>query len=1415
MAPATLSATSLEFDNTPVGSTSEKTLTVTNSGSAALTVGSTASNAMFTVSPASLSIETDADGTVTVTFAPTAEGPQTGDLTLQLDRDSYTTVSSNVALSGTGVAASNPTVTSITPVVAKAGDEVTIAGTNFSTTASENLVDFSGVKGTVTSATETELKVTVPAGARLGPISVTVGGLTASSSQFFLPTFAGAGGITTDSFADKVDLAVGSSPRSVSIGDLDGDGKPDLAAANFNASTVSVFRNTSSEGSLATDSFDTKVDLTTGGSPNSVAIGDLDGDGNLDLATANEDGTVSVHRNISSAGSLSQDSFAPKVDLTAGALLSVSIRDLDGDGKPDLATTDVLDNKVSVLRNTSSAGSLTFDPKVDLATASFPVSVSIGDLDGDGRPDLAVADNGVRTVLVFRNTSSAGSLTTDSFAPKVDPTAEDSPWSVSIGDLDGDGKPDLATANTNTVSVFRNTSSAGSLTADSFDTRVDLTAGNIFSSGSVGELDVSIGDLDGDGKPDLAVVNAGVDSVSVFRNTSSAGSLTTDSFAPKVDLPVGDNPLSVAIGDLDGDGKPDLAVVNENDNTVSVLHNQSREVSPPTVTTGEATDISTTGATLNATVQAGGAETTVTFEYGETTDYGETVNAEPATVTGTDETAVAAALSDLKSGTEYHYRVVAENSAGTTQGEDMTFTTASAPTVTSISPAVGAVGDEVTIAGTNFSTTASENLVDFSGVKGTVTSTTETELVVAVPAGAEFGPISVTVGGLTAHSTQFFLPTFEGEGGISTDDFDPRVDFSLGSSSAASNPWHVVMADFDGDGKLDLAIADRAGSITTNVSVVRNTSSEGTISGASLAAKVDFPVPGSPVFLAVGDLDGDGKLDLAIPSQNALVSVLRNSSSTEGDIAFDTAFTLALSDDDSGFGPSIIPTSVAIGDLDGDGKLDLAVATGEGTEKVAVFHNTSSAGSLAFADRLELTVGLNPKSVAIGDLDGDSKPDLAVANLNSVSMFPNTSDPGTLTFDAKVDLTVNRPGWVSIVDLDGDAKLDLVVPGGGTMSVFRSTSSGGSLTFDPEVDFSTADDSFGSSDSSIPLTIGDLDGDGKSDLAFANPTTVGVGVLRNTSTSGNLGFDAILDLRGDGGARAAAMGDLDGDGKPDLATITTATNRPSFLSVFRNQPQPRVSAPTATTSAASDVSTTGATLNATVQSGGADATVTFEYGESTDYGQSVDADPKTVSGAEETAVTAALTGLKSGTTYHYRVVAENSAGITQGEDITFTLLADVWTAANSGLPENTKVNAIAIDPSNPETVYAGTSGGGVFKTTDGGDSWAAADSGLPTSLTVNAIAIDPSSPVYAGTEDGVFKSTDRGGILGGVRLRVAGQYKFQHPCDRLFGSSDGLCRDIRPRRVQEYGWGGFLGGGRLRAPGQYNRQRLCDRPNES
>jgi len=465
-----------------------------------------------------------------------------------------------------------PSIVTFAPTSGPIGTTVTITGDNFGAMPADNIVYFGATRATVTAASATQLTVEVPAGATYQPITVQVSGLIAFSSTPFAVTFPGGGTIDACSYAPKVDFISGTTPLSTYIGDLDGDGKADLVTGNQNSNTISVFRNTSTTGTVDATSFTSKVDFAVGSQPYLVVIGDIDGDGKLDIAAANnQSNAVSVLRNTSTPGSITASSFATKVDFTVGLNpFSVAIGDLDADGKPELVVSNYNSNSVSVFKNIGAAGSFTsgsLATKIDFTTASGPSSVMIGDLDGDGKPDLATGGN-LTTISVLRNTTTPGTIDGTSFAAKVDFTTGSYPRSMAIGDLDADGKQDLVYANfnSNTISILRNTTSIGTITPGSFAPKVDFVTGS-------NPHGVTIDDLDGDGKPDIAVANGGSASIGLFKNLSISGAITVGSFASRVDFSTGVGPTNIAIGDLEDDGKPEIVVGVGGSNVVSVFRN--------------------------------------------------------------------------------------------------------------------------------------------------------------------------------------------------------------------------------------------------------------------------------------------------------------------------------------------------------------------------------------------------------------------------------------------------------------------------------------------------------------------------------------------------------------------------------------------------------------------------------------------------------------------------------------------------------------------------------------------------------------------------------------------------------------------------------------------------------------------------
>jgi hypothetical protein len=252
---------------------------------------------------------------------------------------------------------------------------------------------------------------------------------------------------------------------------------------------------------------------------------------------------------------------APQEFVTSGDPYSVAAADLNGDGKPDLAVVNDLVNKVSVLLNTTPPGASTptFAANQAFATGSRPAGVAAADFNGDGKADLAVTNQFDNTVSVLLNTTSGGAL---SFAPEQTFATGVFPVSVVAADLNGDGKADLAVANGggNTVSVLLNTTSGA----------LSFTQQRAFASG-FGMNGVAAADLNGDGRLDLAMTSD--TGCTVLLNMTPAGA-SAPAFAAQQTF-AGGFFHDVVAADINGDGRPDFVAAESHsiNGTVSVLLN--------------------------------------------------------------------------------------------------------------------------------------------------------------------------------------------------------------------------------------------------------------------------------------------------------------------------------------------------------------------------------------------------------------------------------------------------------------------------------------------------------------------------------------------------------------------------------------------------------------------------------------------------------------------------------------------------------------------------------------------------------------------------------------------------------------------------------------------------------------------------
>lgn len=290
----------------------------------------------------------------------------------------------------------------------------------------------------------------------------------------------------TGSFNQPATYAVGTSPSWAAIGDVNGDGKPDIIVSNVTSGTISVLLNKGDGTLQAASSYNVLPAGVTGTpSPTAVAIGDVNNDGKPDVVVANS-GTNNVSVLINNG----QGAFTASAAYTVGnAPDSISLAKFTSGANVDIMTANKSGRNVSVLLGN---GDGTFQAAKNTPAGYVPYSAIPRDIDGDGRMDVVVCDNmGQASGINVLKGNGDGT-----FQKAVYYVGGKSPIAVAVGDFNGDGRPDVATANTGTqdVSLFLN---AGSAT---FAAPATLAPG-------VTHLGVAVADCDGDGNQDIILAN--------------------------------------------------------------------------------------------------------------------------------------------------------------------------------------------------------------------------------------------------------------------------------------------------------------------------------------------------------------------------------------------------------------------------------------------------------------------------------------------------------------------------------------------------------------------------------------------------------------------------------------------------------------------------------------------------------------------------------------------------------------------------------------------------------------------------------------------------------------------------------------------------------------------------------------------
>ena len=450
-----------------------------------------------------------------------------------------------------------------------------------------------------------------------------------------------------------------------------------------------------------------------------------------------------------------------------------------------------------------------------------------------------------------------------------------------------------------------------------------------------------------------------------------------------------------------------------------------------------------------------------------------------------------------------------------------------APVINSFSPNTGFIGSTVTITGAYFETTPANNVVYFGATKATVVSSSFGTLTVIVPVGASTAPISVTnacnktayssvafngifcptpVTNTTYQNVAFTLSGYGAYNMLSQDmDLDGKPDvvsarndggitIAINGSTPGNlsftayninigNAQSVYTADFDGDGKKDIA---------TTYYVLKNTSTgPGNIGLANVTSTQSV----SGYQIAAGDFNNDGKIDL-VGEQGGVMWVSFNISTGPGNFAF------AARQNAGSVGTTC--TGIQVADVDGDGKTDILATQGNANRAVSIRNITTPGSATISVESPEYwsSGGNYPYRCQIADFDKDGKIDLTTCNYNNTTntaIFRNTSTVGDISFASTVNLSAPVNNYrIQVGDCDGDGYPDIVVKslGVNVFSVYKNTSTGpGVISFANRIDYSSSAMAEVSG-----IVIGDLDGDYVPDIATSGISSNTIRFHRNTSS---------------------------------------------------------------------------------------------------------------------------------------------------------------------------------------------------------------------------------------------------------------------------------------------------------------------------
>jgi hypothetical protein len=851
-------------------------------------------------------------------------------------------------------------------------------------------------------------------------------------------------------------ISTGEGPMGIDAGDLNNDGWMDIATANQKAnSTTAIYQEVNSwTDTKLTNTGKTSYNVDL--SPTDIAVIDANNDGKDDIITTNRGSdtvTFMIQTNSFSFG------WKETLDNTPAGL---AVEDFDLDGHFDAVTTQPTGNILTVL--TQKAGDLIYNNErtIPLGSGFDPIGVDIGDVNNDGIKDLVIADNYAYRISVIYGLTGGG------YRERVDYSTNDNAqyyiWDVEIGDLNNDGLNDVAA-----------TIVSDGYLAVYYQNRNGMLDDPIFKATGNSPRRLKIGDLNSDGLNDVVLPNYYGNSISVYYQDSS-----TNLLKDQATKTVGWNyPYSVAIGDVSGDGRNDVVTVTDyssNTNGYSISRFTQK-----------------LDGTLNDYER---------FSYDGTT--GETFfEVEIADMNGDGLNDIIAAQRD------------ASNDFGIWYQDD--FNSFGYATIYTTSNSYDYIYDI--------------EVVDINkDNKKDILLASNNDDVVAIFLQTDTGPQYWGTINVGSAPYGMAVDDINGDGSmdiVTVNIFDDSITIVTQQSDRFDfdreirwttfyDPYELATGDLNNDGLLDVAY------ITSNSPYYLTVLYQGS---SYFTTQKWWTLNVQPLCVAVGDINNDKRDDIIVGVSGYLYVYTQKSDGTFN--------SLVKYDAENRFGNDENPDSIAIGDLDNDGLNDVAVSL---VNDVLVYLQESS-GTLDDPDLYQPGGSNDYDGIAVGDLNDDDLNDLVVVNdQNDYIHYMLQSSSGGLDSTTYTLTPGSGPQEIEIGDLNNDDLDDIVVSNqwSNTISIFTQKSAGG---FNSKKDYGTNVEPWG-------LDVCDLNGDGLNDVVVANSDDNTISIITQNR---NGGMNTRTDLDVPAFPYYTVAGDFNNDNVNDIAISNDGT---STLSVF-------------------------------------------------------------------------------------------------------------------------------------------------------------------------------------------------------------------------------------------------------------------------